>query len=67
MTSRIQLGNDDFPREGATSPDPLPCGAKSSWDNTGWRCHKCFAIFGSIGCPCNELEGEDEGGHEEAR
>lgn len=30
----------------------LPCGAVGAWDNTGYRCGECLAIYGSIGCPC---------------
>lgn len=34
----------------------LPCGSKSFWDETGWRCLECLAIYGSMGCPCTGKE-----------
>ena len=56
-TEHIPLDRDGFPLPSYIHI--LPCGKKSSWDGTGWRCHECFAIWGSIGCPCNR-EQENE-------
>lgn len=33
-----------------------PCGAKAIFDvesGCGYRCLDCFAIVGSVGCPCS--------------
>lgn len=41
----------------------LPCGARAILDVDGcfgYRCQSCFAIWGSIGCPCsNEMEKDE--------
>jgi hypothetical protein len=53
INDRIVFGLDGFPAEGSRNPELLPCGATSHWDNTGWRCDECMAIWGSIGCSCS--------------
>lgn len=55
---RIPLGRDGFPLPGYIHI--LPCGKPSSWDNTGWRCHECMAIYESIGCACSREEDEGD-------
>ncbi len=52
---RIPLNPDGFPS--ASYIHKLPCGASSNWEGCGWRCHDCFAIYGSMGCSCSR---EDE-------
>jgi hypothetical protein len=46
------MEDDGFPKDRTI----LPCGNTGYWDNTGYRCWSCMAIFGSIACPCNNLK-----------
>lgn len=57
-TKHIPLGSDGFPL--ASYVHMLPCGKPSGWDGTGWRCHYCMAIYGSIACECSEGEDANE-------
>jgi len=36
------------------------CGALAVVDGIGYRCTECFAILGSVGCPCNNTAHEEE-------
>lgn len=56
-TERIPLGPDGFPNPRYIHT--LPCGKPSSWDTTGWRCHDCMAIYGSIACGCITTDEEE--------
>lgn len=39
----------------------LPCGNIGYLDGCGYRCEECFAIYGSISCPCSKIyEKKDE-------
>jgi hypothetical protein len=38
----------------------LKCGAIGHFENTGYRCQRCFMMAGSMGCPCSKIESEKE-------
>lgn len=37
-----------------------PCGEKAVLDGIGYRCQGCFAILGSVGCPCTREENDNQ-------
>lgn len=48
--------SDEF--AGVPRTTVLPCGATGHLDGCGYRCNTCFAIYGSMACPCTREDQE---------